>query len=119
VRSTLSLVSLSALSHVSALGMAWTQGWHGHRDGMDTGMAWTQGWHGHRTRDTHDLYTRHHAYGLARTCAVGMQPAAACSLRRAPCASRSPSETASSPSKSPRCSSRSSGCRASIAAAAA
>jgi hypothetical protein len=42
VRSTLSLVSLSALSHVSALGMAWTQGWHGHRDGMDTGMAWTQ-----------------------------------------------------------------------------
>jgi hypothetical protein len=23
-------------------GMAWTQGWHGHRDDMDTGMAWTQ-----------------------------------------------------------------------------
>jgi hypothetical protein len=22
-------------------GMAWTQGWHGHRDGMDIEMAWT------------------------------------------------------------------------------
>jgi hypothetical protein len=73
VHSALSLVSLTLLSLASL-----PSGWHGHRDGMDTGMAWTQGWHGHlNTRDTHDLYTRHHAYGLARTCAVGMQPAAA------------------------------------------
>ena len=112
VRSALSLVSLSALSHVSALGMAWTQGWHGHRDGMDTGMAWTQ--------DTGHARPVHTTPCIWAGPDVRRRHAARCSsLRRAPCASRSPSETASSPSKSPRCSSRSSGCRASIAAAAA
>ena len=86
--------------------MARTQGCHGHRDGMNTEkMTWTQRWHGHSDdmghsdTQTHDQMHVGWPPGPVAQDVRRRHAARYSSLRRAPCASRSPSEPTASPSK--------------------